>query len=283
MTSFEDHAPKMVTTSAGPVACRDVGSGPPVVFLHHLTGSGTVWSKVVDLLQPRVRCIVPDLPLGAHRHPMNADADLTPIGLVKLLAEVLDGLGLESVAVVGNDTGGALAQIFATEYPERVDALVITNCDAFEHFPPRIFGVLKLLPYLPGGLLLLGHGMRIRLLWKLPLTFRLLAKRPLPPAMIDAWFAPLRTSRGVRRDAAKVIRGISPRYTMAAADKLRHFTKPVLVAWAPEDRAFRVADARRLCDTIPNAHLALIEDSYTFVAQDQPERTAALIGDFLAG
>jgi pimeloyl-ACP methyl ester carboxylesterase len=47
-----------------------------------------------------------------------------------------------------------------------------------------------------------------------------------------------------------------------------------------EDRLFKPTFAERLAATIPGARLEWIEDSYTFVSEDQPERLAQLVEEF---
>jgi pimeloyl-ACP methyl ester carboxylesterase len=79
----------------------------------------------------------------------------------------------------------------------------------------------------------------------------------------------------------KLLRGISKRQTLAAAERLRSFGRPVLLAWAPEDRFFKLRYAERLAREIPGARLERIEDSLAFVPVDQPRRTAELIADFV--
>ena len=104
-----------VTTSSGIIRYHDVGDGPPIVFVHAVLLNGTVWRKVVRLLADRFRCLVPDWPMGGHAVPMDADADLSPPGLARVIVEFLDGLGIERATLVGNDTGGALCQLVAAE------------------------------------------------------------------------------------------------------------------------------------------------------------------------
>src|SRR3954454_4539709 len=89
----------------GSVRVREDGAGPTIVFLHGLLVHGTLWRKVTPALAGRARCVVPYLPLGSHPQSMNADADLTPPGLARLVAGVLDELDLRDVTLVGNDTG----------------------------------------------------------------------------------------------------------------------------------------------------------------------------------
>ncbi len=100
---------------------------------------------------------------------------------------------------------------------------------------------------------------------------------------MDAYFAPLGDDPGVRRDFTKVLRGISNRYTLEAARAFPSFAKPVLLAWAPEDRfIFPIRDAHRLRDAFPNARLVEITGSRTLVPEDQPGRLAEAIAAFLA-
>jgi pimeloyl-ACP methyl ester carboxylesterase len=107
-----------------------------------------------------------------------------------------------------------------------------------------------------------------------------LSKRPVPREVLDGWTAPLVADSAIRRDTAKVLRGISKRYTLEAAELLRDFDRPVLLAWGREDRFFSPAYAERLAAAIPGARLVWIDDARTFVSEDQPERLAELLGEF---
>jgi pimeloyl-ACP methyl ester carboxylesterase len=275
-------ADREVMTSKGPIRYRDVGEGRPLLFTHLVLGNGAVWRKVVPVLSGRFRCIVPDWPMGGHVAPMAADADLSPAGLASLMVEFLDELGLDRVTLIGNDTGGALCQVVAATYPERVEAMILTNCDAYENFLPRRFRYLQVLGRWPSALWLVGRVARIRLLWPLPISFGGVMKTTPDPAVIQSYTRGLLADPAVRRDAAKVLRGISPRYTLEAVERLRHFEQPVLLAWAPDDRPFPIRYAERLLADLPNARLERIEDSLTLVGEDQPQRTAELIAQFAA-
>src|SRR3954463_10341635 len=85
---------------AGTIHYRESGSGPTIVFAHGLLVNGTLWRKVTPLLEDRFRCVVPDLPLGSHSKPMSADADLTPPGVARILADFMAALDLEKVTLV---------------------------------------------------------------------------------------------------------------------------------------------------------------------------------------
>jgi pimeloyl-ACP methyl ester carboxylesterase len=266
-----------LTLPQGTLNLRDTGSGPPIVFVHGLLVNGTLWRKVVPLLSGEHRCIWPDWPLGSHPRPMAADADLSPRGVAHLIADVLDALELEDVTLVGNDTGGALCQLLVTERPERIGRLVLTNCDAFEHFPPRMFRPLVWLARVPGALNAAMQPMRIRSLRRLPIAYGMLTTEPVPPDVADGWVRPFLSNAAVRRDAVKLLRGVEPRELVAAGEKLREFDRPALLAWGSADRAFRLEWAYQLAERLPQGRVEEIPGARTFVSEDAPERLAQLI------
>jgi pimeloyl-ACP methyl ester carboxylesterase len=272
-----------LTLPQGTIHVRDTGrpDGPPVVFVHGLLVDGSLWRKVVPSLEGELRCIWPDWPLGSHRTPMAPGADLSPRGVAHLVADALAAMELERVTLVGNDTGGAICQLVATERPERLGRLVLTDCDAFENFLPPMFRGLQIAARVPGLLNALVQPMRIRALRRLPMAYGLVTKRPIDHAVTDAWLRPFLQQREVRRDTAKLLRGITRRDTLAAAERLRRFERPTLLAWAREDRAFPVAHAHRLAALLPDARVEEIPDSLTFIPEDQPERLADAIARFV--
>jgi pimeloyl-ACP methyl ester carboxylesterase len=270
----------MIKLPEGNIHYREFGEGPPIVFVHGLLVDGRLWRKVTPLLEGGFRCIVPEFPLGSHPEPLNPDADLSPPGLARIVAGVLEGLDLEDVTLVANDTGGAISQITAANHPERIGRLVLTNCDAFENFLPPAFRPMQWAAKVPGGLMAMMAGMRFAPLRRLPNAYGRLIKRDFAGAPTREWVNPFLTDRGIRRDTVKVLKGIDPKYTFDAAEKLRTFDRPTMLAWAVEDRFFKISFAERLAETINGAKLERIEDSYTFVSEDQPERLASLIETF---
>jgi pimeloyl-ACP methyl ester carboxylesterase len=270
-----------IELSAGAIRYRDSGEGPPLVFVHGLLVDGTLWRKVVPQLEDRFRCIVPDWPLGSHTIPMKPSADLTPPAIAQLFAEFLDKLDLRDVTLVANDTGGALTQmLIASGRTERIGRVVLTPCDAFDNFLPPMFRPLQVLARVPGAVYAVAQSLRPPALRRLPMAFGWLTKRPVPNDVTSAWLRPVQTDKGVRRDVARLLKGIDKRYTLEAAEKLRGFDRPVLLAWAPEDRFFPLEHARRLAEILPDARVEEVPDSYTFVSEDQPEVVARLVGEF---
>jgi pimeloyl-ACP methyl ester carboxylesterase len=280
MTAFEDLELHEAQLPQGAVRYRELGTGEPIVLVHGLLTNSLLWADVASVLGKDFRVIAPDWPLGSHELPLRPGTDLSPPGLARMIADLLAALELEEATLVGNDTGGALCQLVAVQHPERVARLVLTPCDAYENFLPPIFRPLQLLARIPGAVWLIANALRPGLAQRLPMTFGRLSKRPLDPHLARAFLRPTQRDRRVRRELATILRTISSRYTLEAAERFGEVDKPVLIAWATDDRLFPFRYAQRLADAFPSARLERIEDSYTFVSVDQPERTADLIASF---
>jgi pimeloyl-ACP methyl ester carboxylesterase len=265
---------------AGRIRYRELGGGPPVVFVHGLLVNGDIWRRVVPSVSAAgFRCITPDWPLGSHEVAM-PNADLSPPGLAGLIEAFLERLDLRDVTIVANDTGGALTQILMARRPARVGRVVLTSSDSLERFFPPIFAFLGPMARVPGLMSLVAQGLRVRSLHRLPLVFGWLTKRPLPSDVVDSYLLPSRLDPAIRRDLGRFLRAVHNRHTIAAAKSLPDFDRPVLLAWAEEDRLFPLDLAKRLAALLPNATLVTVKDSYTFVPEDQPDVLSGLVVDF---
>jgi len=266
------HAGKIDYESYGPE------DGRPAVFIHGYAMGASLWRAVSERLGAEgFRCVAPTWPLGAHRQPMREDAELTMESIAAIVGELLAALELEDVVLVGNDTGGAIAQIFATMTPERLGALVLTGCDAFEHFPPPI-----LKPLIAAAKLGLAFTAAVQ-----PLRTRAGRKQAygaLAHADIDGlvceWVKPALSDARIRGDLRRFTATLDKQSTIRAAYGLPEFTKPALIAWADDDAFFPLADAHRLVAALPDARLQVIKGSRTFSMVDQPDALSALIADF---
>jgi pimeloyl-ACP methyl ester carboxylesterase len=258
----------------------EAGSGPPIVFLHGYLMGANLWGPVVHLLNHEFRCIGPELPFGAHPTPMQPDADLTTAGLGRLVADFLQALDFREVILVGNDSGGAIAQVVAARHPQRLGGLVLATCDAFDNHPPKLFRPL-ITTARTGALTPLLASLKARPARSLPSAYGWLTHRQLPHELIDGWLADYLADRGVRRDTRRLLAALGDDAFMSQiAAELAGFTKPALLAWAADDKFFPLQHARRLAGILPEARLELIEGSRTWVMRDQPQRTAQLIGQF---
>jgi pimeloyl-ACP methyl ester carboxylesterase len=274
-----------VELAAGTIEYEDTGgSGPTIVFAHGLIMDGSLWRHVVADLRRDFRCVLPTLPFGAHRHPMRPDADLSMSGMVEILGEFIEALELREITLAMSDWGGPLL-LAGGACDERIARLVVCSCEAFDNVPPK--GPARLLPYLariPGGLDVALLPFRFDRLRRLPMTYGLLSKRPVPREVMDRWFGPIREHRAIRRDLRKYVRAAPQgrRDMVAATDALARFDRPALVAWASEDRMMPTEHGRRLAQLLPQGRLVEIPDSYTLIPEDQPAVLTAHIREFLA-
>jgi len=271
---------KSVSLKQGTILYRDEGEGDPLVFVHGLLVDGRLWRKVTPALSATHRCIVPDWPLGSHRTALAPGADRSPRGIAHLIADFLAELELERVTIVANDTGGAISQILASERPERLRGLVLTNCDCLENFLPPLLRPLQWLTHVPGAYALMARAARPARVRRSAFGFGMLSHQPIPDELTAAWIAPL-GERAVRADVVATIRAVDKRDTLAAAEGLRERPLPTLLAWATDDLMFPLRFAKRLAAMIPGARLQEIPDSRAFVPEDQPERLAELIAAFV--
>src|SRR5439155_22457424 len=198
-----------------------------------------------------------------------------------MVVGALDALGLERATLVANDTGGVICQIVVAEYPDRVERVVLSDCEFGDHCPPRMFRHLKPLGRIPGGLLAYLAPGHLWPLLRLPVSYCWLAKRPFEPEAADSYARPSVQSRAIRDDFRAFLRGYGRRDAAGALGRLRHFDRPVLIAWAREVRVMPPEDAEQLARVFPNARLEWIDDSYTITPEDRPDQLADLIGGFV--
>jgi pimeloyl-ACP methyl ester carboxylesterase len=268
-----------ITLPQGTIHYRDAGDGPPVVFLHGLLVDGEVWRKVTPLLQGAARTIVPDLPLGSHRTAMQADADLSPAGVARLVGDLLGALALEDVTLVGNDSGGAIGQLVALDHGERVGRLVLTNCDCFDVFPPKEFVPMVKAARVPGALYAAMQPMRAAKARRLPMAYGWLA-HDIPDEVTGAWIQPFLDDPDIRRDAIAFMRAIDKATMIDAAERLPSLKIPALVAWGQDDRFFPRELGERLAAAL-GARLTPIAGARTFVSEDAPDALAGFIREFV--
>ena len=272
-----------IELSAGTIDYEDTGGdGPVLVLLHGLMMDASLWDGLIAELASDYRCVAPTLPLGAHRHAMHTDADLSLAAIARLVAEFLDRLDLHDVTLVGNDTGGALVQLIMADGDARVGRVVLASCDAFDNFPPGLTGKTLVLTgkLSPGIFGLFMQQMRLRIVRRLPIAFGWLTMRG--DAATARWMKPVLKQREIRRDAVRVLRAVAaePRLLLDVADTLPSFDRPALVVWASADRVMPPEHGRRLAELIPQGQLAEVDDSYTLIPLDQPARLAQLVREF---
>jgi pimeloyl-ACP methyl ester carboxylesterase len=241
---------RKVELVAGDIAYADEGSGPAALLIHGVILNADLWRNVIAGVRDMRRCFAIDLPVhGAST--ARADADLSLTGLAQMVEEFCAVLELEKLDVVANDTGGAVAQIFAAQHPERLRTLTLTNCDVHENFPPERFRPSKELA---------AQGQFAPLLLAAANDYSLARsanglgvgyERPenLPDDVIRSYFAPF-LADGARR-LERFMTASSADELMAVEPQLRTLDTPTLIAWGTGDLFFEPYWSQRLKDMIP--------------------------------
>jgi pimeloyl-ACP methyl ester carboxylesterase len=286
----------------GPVDYRDTGprtrGAPVAVFVHGILVNSTLWDPVAGpLAAGGIRVILPDWPLGAHRRPASQDAGLSPLTVADAITGLLDALDLHDVVLVGSDTGGALCQLALRQLAQdqlaqprlaqgggahRVSGLVLTNCDAFEQFPPPYFGPLFTLARSPLAVWLLAQQTRLRAVRHSPLGYGPLLSRPRPAGLTRDWIQPLLDSAAIRHDLTRFARGLQGTELTGAADWLGRFQHPVRLVWGTRDKHFTLELGRRLAAAFPLAQLDEVPEATTFVSVDRPGAVVSAVEGVLA-
>jgi pimeloyl-ACP methyl ester carboxylesterase len=274
---------KEVELSAGTVEYEDSGGeGPTVVLVHGLAMDARQWQHVEGDLRADYRCILPVLPMGAHRRPMRRDADLSLRGMGRILAEFLEKLDLRDVTLCFNDWCGAQVMV-ADGLMDRVGGLVLVSCEAFDNYPPGLAGhAAWLSAKIPGGLQFMRQILLRPRLRRLPFVFGQMSKHGVSDELMREWLEPLKRPeirRDMRRYTGAAMKG---RHDLAAATPaLESFQRPVLVVWDLEGPMMPNEHGRRLAETFPESRLVELPDCYTLIPLDQPAELAACMREWL--
>jgi pimeloyl-ACP methyl ester carboxylesterase len=195
-------------------------------------------------------------------------------GVARLINDFPAALDLTDVTLVGNDTGGALAQFVIDADDSRIGRLILTNCDGFDQFPPAPFGLIVAAGSRPSRLRVLAHSVRPKALRHSVLGFGGLVRDPLDPELTRRWITPLLTDAAIRRNTANLLRRMDPKHLLDVSTRLSRFTKQVRLIWGTADPFFKIGLARRLRDAFPDATLVEIPTGRTFLPLDEPQSVA---------
>lgn len=271
-----------IELAAGLIEYEDTGGeGPVLVLVPGLAMDRRQWRKVIAELSPRFRCVAPTLPMGAHRRPMRADADLSLRGMGRLVTEFLERLGLRDVTLCFNDWCGAQVMV-ADGGVDRVGRLVLVSCETAGNYPPGLAGHAAWLSCkLPGGLGLMRRTLLAPRLRRLPMIFGQMTKHGVPDELMRDWLEPLKRPeirRDLRKYAGDAMNG--KRDLLAANAALGSFERPVLVVWDSEGKMMPNQDGRKLAASFPDSRFVELADCYTLIPEDQPLALAAEIRAF---
>jgi pimeloyl-ACP methyl ester carboxylesterase len=260
---------------------RGPEAAPPVLFLHGFPTHGWLWRKVLVELGDDVRALVPDLP-GLGDTVVSPYADFSMPALAELLLEWLDHLGVERVAVVAHDQGGAVAQQLVANHPERISHLGLIDVVAYDNWPVRLVAVLSRLARTPGidniayALGLPGPVGRI--------VFRRAVHdaATMPDEVVDEYLRPLLTADGRERARRFVLAG-DARHTLECLPGLRAWDGPAFVAWGADDAFLSPSWGLRLVQDLRGAdRLELLPFCGHLAPEERPVELAALVRGLLA-
>ncbi|HEX9065882.1 MAG TPA: alpha/beta hydrolase [Streptosporangiaceae bacterium] len=229
------------------------GPGRPVLFIHGLGTSAYLWRHVIGELAGRRRCVAVDLPLHGGT-PAASDQDFSLPGLAAFVAGCCDALDLADIDVVANDTGGAVAQVFAAGNPARLHSLALTNCETHDNLPPRALKPAVLLarlgllaPVMPGRMRdtekarqrVYGSG------------YQDVGK--LPADIARYWLDRAFGTPEAARQFQRLLVSLRASDLLAVEPALRRLDVPTLIVWGTSDVFFDRKWAYWLRDTIPGA------------------------------
>jgi pimeloyl-ACP methyl ester carboxylesterase len=243
---------RSVETPSGRISYTEAGSGPVALFVHGVLLNGHLWRHQLTELPHLRRCIAIDL-LAHGDTLIAADQDVSVTANANMLREFLDALQIDKVDLVGNDSGGGIAQIFAALNPTRVRSLTLTDCDTHDNWPPEAFK-----PFLEmaaaGGLRgALDAMLADKDFYRSAQALGPAYEHPerLPDDVIEAYLRPLVGSEQRTRDLQRFLAAFDCRHTLAIEAQLRELKAPTLVVWGTDDVYFDLRWSHWLAETIP--------------------------------
>ena len=266
---------RTVSTRSGEISYIDTGTGPVALFVHGIASNGLLWRNVIGALGSQRRCIALDLPLHGQT-PVSADQDLSIAAMAAVLEDFCDALGLDRVDLVANDTGGAIAQVFAARHQRRLATLTLTNCDTSENLPPESFRPVVELA-VAGTLAPVSVELLKDLEAARDVSFGTAYEHPelVDLEVVRAYLEPCVGTMERARQFERLLVSLDPGDLKAVEPQLRALTVPTLVVWGTGDMNFDVSWAYWLRDTIPGVtRVVTIDGARLFFPE---ERAAELV------
>jgi pimeloyl-ACP methyl ester carboxylesterase len=258
-------------TRFGEISYLDLGAGPTALFVHGIATNAYLWRHVMDALSGQRRCIAIDLPMHGQS-PVTAEQDLSLAALAAGLDDFCEVLGLTGIDLVANDTGGAIAQIFAARHPQRLATLALTNCDTVDNLPPEAFKPMVELAA-AGNLAPSAVAMFANLEAAAQISFASgyehldRMDRDVTRSYLEPCFGTIERARQFER----LLVSLDVGDLQAVMPQLRELIVPTLVVWGTGDAFFDVSWAYWLRDTIPGTtRVVTVEGARLFFPEERP-------------
>ena len=270
VTELDAHRHTAATRS-GEISYLDIGTGPVALFVHGIATNAYLWRNVIGALAGQRRCIAVDLPLHG-RSPVTEGQDLSVAALAQGLEDFCDALGLSGIDLVANDTGGAIAQIFAARHPERLATFTLTNCETSDNLPPETFKPMIELAasgtLAPSAVALFADpGASAQLAFGA--TYEHLER--IDPGIIRSYLEPCLGSMERARHFERMLLALDPADLADVTPQLKELTVPTLVVWGTGDEFFDVSWAYWLRDTIPGVtRVVTVDGAKLFFPEERP-------------
>jgi pimeloyl-ACP methyl ester carboxylesterase len=274
---------RLASTAHGEIAYRETGSGPAAIFIHGVFLNADLWDAQLRDLADLRRCIAPDL--LAHGQSALGTGELTLAQQAEMIISFIDavagdgqaeagngaaGAGNGQVDLVGNDTGGAIAQLVAVAIPDRVRSLTLTNCDTDENLPPAAFQPIIDLARageLAGAMPAIATSPEFA---RASLASSLEHPEAIGDDVLTGFFAPF-TDPARAAAVQGYVAGMNNEVTVAIRDSLARLQAPTLIVWGTGDEFFDLSWARWLADTIPGTvRLVTVDGGRLFFPLERP-------------
>jgi pimeloyl-ACP methyl ester carboxylesterase len=258
-------------TRFGEISYLDLGAGPTALFVHGIATNAYLWRHVMDALSGQRRCIAIDLPLHGQS-PVTAEQDLSLAALAAGLDDFCEVLGLTGIDLVANDTGGAIAQIFAARHPQRLATLTLTNCDTVDNLPPEAFKPMVELAA-AGNLAPSAVAMFANLEAAAQISFASGYEHldRIDRDVIRSYLQPCFGTMERARQFERLLVSLDVGDLQAVMPQLAKLTVPTLVVWGTGDAFFDVSWAYWLRDTIPGTtRVVTVDGARLFFPEERP-------------
>jgi pimeloyl-ACP methyl ester carboxylesterase len=258
-------------TRFGEISYLDLGAGPTALFVHGIATNAYLWRHVMDALSGQRRCIAIDLPLHGQS-PVTAEQDLSLAALAAGLDDFCEVLGLTGIDLVANDTGGAIAQIFAARHPQRLATLTLTNCDTVDNLPPEAFKPMVELAA-AGNLAPSAVSMFANLEAAAQISFASGYEHldRIDRDVIRSYLQPCFGTIERARQFERLLVSLDVGDLRAVMPQLGELTVPTLVVWGTGDAFFDVSWAYWLRDTIPGTtRVVTVDGARLFFPEERP-------------
>jgi pimeloyl-ACP methyl ester carboxylesterase len=276
---------RSIETASGRISYAEEGTGPVALFVHGVLLNKHLWRYQLAGLSDIRRCIAVDL-LAHGDTVIKPDQDVSVTANAAMLREVLDALKIDQVDLVGNDSGGGIAQIFVALHPDRVRTLTLTNCDTHDNWPPEAFKPFVEMT-LAGGLRdTLNAMLADKAIYRSPQALGPAYERPenVTDEDIETYLRPLVRSDQRTHDVQRFVAAFDHHHTVAIEPQLRQLRAPTLIVWGTDDIFFPVKWAHWLAEAIPGAKPPVeLEGARIFFPEERAEAFNQLLRDHLLG